>query len=178
MLGLLVPSSGRILLDGQAIQQIGLTQYRQQIAAVMQDDTLLSGSIADNITFFDPEPNYVKMQQCAQLAVIDMDIAHMPMGYNSLVGDMGNQFSGGQVQRLLLARALYQSPSILFMDEATSHLDIMNEAKISEQIKNLNMTRIIIAHRPETIKQADRVVVMHQGKIMTAEELQQAQSAS
>ncbi|UXK09113.1 peptidase domain-containing ABC transporter [Shewanella putrefaciens] len=178
MLGLLVPTDGRILLDGQAIQQIGLTQYRQQIAAVMQDDTLLSGSVADNITFFDPEPNYVKMQQCAQLAAIDMDIAHMPMGYNSLVGDMGNQFSGGQVQRLLLARALYQSPSILFMDEATSHLDIMNEAKISEQIKNLDMTRIIIAHRPETIKQADRVVVMHQGKIMTAEELQQAQSAS
>lgn len=92
---------------------------------------------------------------------------------------MGNQFSGGQVQRLLLARALYQSPSILFMDEATSHLDIMNEAKISEQIKALCMTRIIIAHRSETIKQAeDRVVVMHQGKIMTAEELQQAQSAS
>lgn len=178
MLGLLTPTTGRILLDGQDITYIGLTQYRQQIAAVMQDDTLLSGSVADNITFFDPEPNYIKMQQCAQYAAIDCDIAQMPMGYNTLVGDMGNQFSGGQVQRLLLARALYQSPAILFMDEATSHLDIMNEAKISEQIKGLSITRIIIAHRPETIKQADRVVVMHQGGIISAEELQQTQSAS
>lgn len=171
MLGLLTPTSGRILLDGQDITHIGLTQYRQQLAAVMQDDTLLSGSVADNITFFDPEPNLVKMQQCAHLAAIDTDINHMPMGYNALVGDMGSQFSGGQIQRLLLARALYQEPSLLFMDEATSHLDIDNEAKISEQIKQLEMTRVIIAHRPETIKQADKVVVMVAGKIATQEEL-------
>lgn len=173
MLGLLTPTKGRILLDGQDITQIGLTQYRQQIAAVMQDDTLLSGSIADNLTFFDPEPNYLRMQQCAQLAAIEHDISKMTMGYNTLVGDMGSQFSGGQVQRLLLARALYQQPSLLFMDEATSHLDIDNEAKISEQIKQLNMTRVIIAHRPETIKQAQRIVVMHQGKVYTPEEMQQ-----
>ncbi|MCL1050328.1 peptidase domain-containing ABC transporter [Shewanella abyssi] len=173
MLGLLTPTQGRILLDGQDITQIGLTQYRQQIAAVMQDDTLLSGSIADNLTFFESEPNYLRMQQCAQLAAIDGDISKMTMGYNTLVGDMGSQFSGGQVQRLLLARALYQQPSLLFMDEATSHLDIDNEAKISEQIKHLEMTRVIIAHRPETIKQAQRVLVMHQGKVYTPEELQQ-----
>jgi ATP-binding cassette subfamily B protein RaxB len=172
MLGLLTPTQGRILLDGQDITQIGLTQYRQQIAAVMQNDTLLSGSIADNLTFFEPEPNYLRMQQCALLAAIDSDISKMTMGYNTLVGDMGSQFSGGQVQRLLLARALYQEPSLLFMDEATSHLDIDNETKISEQIKHLEMTRIIIAHRPETIKQAQRVLVMHQGKVYTPEELQ------
>ncbi|MGI2107724.1 peptidase domain-containing ABC transporter [Shewanella frigidimarina] len=172
MLGLLTPSQGRILLDGQDISQIGLIQYRQQLAAVMQDDTLLSGSIADNLTFFDPEPNYLRMQQCAQHAAIDKDISKMTMGYNTLVGDMGSQFSGGQVQRLLLARALYQQPSLLFMDEATSHLDIENEAKISEQIKHLEMTRIIIAHRPETIKQADRVVIMHQGKVYAQDEMQ------
>jgi ATP-binding cassette subfamily B protein RaxB len=173
MLGLLTPTQGRILLDGQDISQIGLIQYRQQLAAVMQDDTLLSGSIADNLTFFDPEPNYLRMQQCAQHAAIEKDIGKMTMGYNTLVGDMGSQFSGGQVQRLLLARALYQQPSLLFMDEATSHLDIENEAKISEQIKHLEMTRIIIAHRPETIKQADRIVVMHQGKVYTPEQIQQ-----
>ncbi|EDQ00906.1 peptidase domain-containing ABC transporter [Shewanella benthica] len=172
MLGLLTPTQGRILLDGQDITQIGLTQYRQQIAAVMQDDTLLSGSIADNLTFFEPEPNYLRMQQCAQMAAIDSDISKMTMGYNTLVGDMGSQFSGGQVQRLLLARALYQQPSLLFMDEATSHLDIDNEAKISEQIKHLEITRIIIAHRPETIKQAQRVLVMHRGKVYTPEEMQ------
>lgn len=173
MLGLLTPTQGRILLDGQDITQIGLTQYRQQIAAVMQDDALLSGSIADNLTFFEPEPNYLRMQQCAQLAAIDADINKMTMGYNTLVGDMGSQFSGGQVQRLLLARALYQQPSLLFMDEATSHLDINNEAKISEQIKHLEMTRVIIAHRPETIKQAQRVLIMHQGKVYTQDEMQE-----
>ncbi|WP_226685351.1 peptidase domain-containing ABC transporter [Shewanella indica] len=173
MLGLLTPTRGRILLDGQDITQIGLIAYRKQVAAVMQDDTLLSGSIADNLTFFDPEPNYLRMQQCAQMAAIDTDISKMTMGYNTLVGDMGNQFSGGQVQRLLLARALYQQPSLLFMDEATSHLDVNNEARISEQIKHLDMTRIIIAHRPETIKQAQRVLVMHQGKVYTQDEMQQ-----
>lgn len=178
MLGLLTPTQGRILLDGQDITQVGLTQYRRQIAAVMQDDTLLSGSIADNLTFFDPEPNYLRMQQCAQHAAIDSDIAKMSMGYNTLVGDMGSQFSGGQVQRLLLARALYQQPSMLFMDEATSHLDIENEARISEQIKLLCMTRIIIAHRPETIKQVKRVLVMHQGKVYTPEEIQQLNGTS
>ncbi|WP_394203873.1 peptidase domain-containing ABC transporter [Shewanella waksmanii] len=175
MLGLLTPTQGRILIDGQDITQIGLIQYRRQIAAVMQDDTLLSGSIADNITFFDPEPNYLRMQQCAQLAAIESDISKMNMGYNTLVGDMGSQFSGGQIQRLLLARALYQQPRLLFMDEATSHLDIDNEAKITEQIKQLEMTRVIIAHRPETIKQAQQVLVMYQGKVYTQAQMQQLQ---
>ncbi|QTE80824.1 peptidase domain-containing ABC transporter [Shewanella algae] len=173
MLGLLEPTEGKVLLDGVEVNKVGLIQYRQQIAAVMQSDTLLSGSVLDNLCFFDPEPNLLKVQQCAHLAAIDEDINRMPMGYNSLVGDMGNQFSGGQVQRLLLARALYKSPKLLFMDEATSHLDVINEIRIGEQIKQLAMTRIIIAHRPETIKQADRVLVMHMGQLHTPESLQQ-----
>ncbi|TKB51809.1 peptidase domain-containing ABC transporter [Ferrimonas aestuarii] len=156
MLGLLTPTSGRVLLDGVDITHIGLIQYRKQIAAVMQDDTLLSGSVADNITFFDPEPNYPRMQQCAQLAAIEQGIARLSMHYNALVGDMGNQFSGGQIQRLLLARALYQQPSILFLDEATSHLDIDKERLISNSVAALSMTRIIIAHRRETIASCDR----------------------
>lgn len=157
MLGLLKPSFGRILLDGKDITQLGLKSYRQQIAAVMQDDTLLAGSIADNISFFDPQPNYLKIEQCAHIAAIHQDIVNMTMGYNSLVGDMGANLSGGQVQRLLLARALYQTPCILFMDEATSHLDKDNEAKISEQIQHLPITRIMIAHRQETIDMAERI---------------------
>ncbi|MGI2854651.1 peptidase domain-containing ABC transporter [Shewanella algae] len=173
MLGLLKPTEGKVLLDGIEVSKVGLIQYRKQIAAVMQNDTLLSGSVLDNLCFFDPEPNLLKVQQCAHLAAIDEDINRMPMGYNSLVGDMGNQFSGGQVQRLLLARALYKSPKLLFMDEATSHLDVMNEIRIGEQIKQLAMTRIIVAHRPETIKQADRVLVMHMGQLHTPESLQQ-----
>ena len=157
MLGLLQPTSGKVYLDGKDINQLGLKNYRKKIAAVMQDDTLLAGSIADNISFFDPQPNYLKIEQCAHLAAIHDDINKMTMGYNSLVGDMGSNLSGGQVQRLLLARALYQSPCVLFMDEATSHLDTDNEAKISEQIQHLPMTRIMIAHRQETINMAEQV---------------------
>ena len=165
MLGLLQPSSGCILLDGQDITHLGLKNYRQQVAAVMQDDTLLAGSIADNITFFNPEPNYLRVEKCAQLAAIHQDITKMTMGYNALVGDMGASLSGGQLQRVLLARALYKEPSVLFMDEATSHLDVDNEAKISEQIKHLEMTRIIIAHRPETINKANRILRMENGQL-------------
>lgn len=168
MLGLLEPDEGRVLLDGRDITQIGITQYRQQIAAVMQDDTLLTGSVMDNICFFNPEPNLLKAQHCAHLAAIEEDINRMPMGYNSLVGDMGNEFSGGQVQRLLLARALYQEPKILFLDEATSHLDVQNESRISEQVRMLPMTRVMIAHRLETIRQADRVVKISDGKFVDA----------
>lgn len=165
MLGLLQPTSGRVLFDGIDINQLGLKQYRKLVAAVMQDDTLLAGSIADNITFFDPEPNYLRIEQCAQLAAIHHDITHMTMGYNALVGDMGSSLSGGQMQRILLARALYKQPKVLFMDEATSHLDIANECKISDQIKHLKMTRILIAHRPETINKANYVLRMVNGNL-------------
>jgi ATP-binding cassette subfamily B protein RaxB len=165
MLGLLQPTSGKVLLDGKDITHLGLKNYRKQIAAVMQDDTLLAGSIADNISFFDPQPDLVKIEQCAQLASIHDDIGKMTMGYNSLVGDMGSNLSGGQLQRILLARALYQSPSILYMDEATSHLDTDNEAKISEQIQHLSMTRIMIAHRKETINMANKVYQLLDGKL-------------
>lgn len=166
MLGLLQPTSGKVRLDGKDITQLGLKNYRKQIAAVMQDDTLLAGSIADNISFFDPQPNYLKIEQCAHLAAIHADITKMTMGYNSLVGDMGSNLSGGQVQRLLLARALYQSPCVLFLDEATSHLDKENEARISEQIQHLSMTRIMIAHRQETINMAEQVYHLNGGTLV------------
>ncbi len=163
MLGLLQPSSGKVLLDGKDINHVGLKNYRKKIAAVMQDDTLLAGSIADNISFFDPQPNYLKIEQCAHIAAIHDDINKMTMGYNSLVGDMGSNLSGGQIQRLLLARALYQTPCVLFMDEATSHLDKDNETKISEQIQHLPITRIMIAHRQETINMAEKVYLLDDG---------------
>ena len=170
MLGLLQPTSGKVLLDGKDITQVGLKNYRKHIAAVMQNDTLLAGSIADNISFFDPQPNYLKIEQCAQVAAIYSDINKMTMGFNSLVGDMGSNLSGGQVQRLLLARALYQSPCVLFMDEATSHLDKANEAKISEQIQHLPITRIMIAHRQETIDMAKQVYLLEGGELVNLSE--------
>lgn len=169
MLGLLKPTSGRILLDGKDITHIGLTAYRKNIATVMQDDTLFSGSIMDNITFFDAEPNYSWAKKCAHIAEIACDIESMPMGYNTLVGDMGNVFSGGQIQRLLLARAIYQKPKILFLDEATSHLDVRNESLINKNLKELSMTQVVIAHRVETIRSADIVVeLQNNGFIKTA----------
>ncbi|MFT6529791.1 MAG: ATP-binding cassette subfamily B protein RaxB [Psychrosphaera sp.] len=165
MLGLLQPTSGKVLLDGRDINQIGLKHYRKSIAAVMQDDTLLSGSIADNISFFDPQADYSHVERCAQLANLTTDIQNMTMGFNSVVGDMGSNLSGGQIQRVLLARALYCKPAVLFMDEATSHLDSNNEKQISEQIQQLNMTRILIAHRQETINIAQTVYTLEDGEL-------------
>ncbi|MBH0022016.1 peptidase domain-containing ABC transporter [Pseudoalteromonas sp. SWXJ133] len=164
MLGLFEADEGKIEVDGIDIRQLGLGQYRTQIAAVMQDDQLLSGSIADNISFFDPELDMQQVEWAAKIAAIDKDILQMTMGYNTLVGDMGAALSGGQIQRLLLARALYRKPKILFMDEATSNLDTKLEFSVNEAVKNLDVTRIIIAHRPETIASADRVIELRYGE--------------
>ncbi|WP_340619820.1 peptidase domain-containing ABC transporter [Xenorhabdus siamensis] len=158
MSGLLEPDKGTILMNGLDINVIGLNNYRKCIACVLQDDKLLSGSIAENISGFEPSPNIDLIQECAKRCSIHDDILLMPMGYETLIGELGNGLSGGQIQRLLIARALYRRPSILFMDEATSHLDLTNEAYINESISALNITRIIIAHRPSTIKSAERVI--------------------
>ncbi|MBM7037739.1 peptidase domain-containing ABC transporter [Vibrio ulleungensis] len=156
LMGLLTPSSGTITIDGSDIHSID--NYREQIAAVMQDDHLVSGSIADNVAFFDPNLDRDWLVECATMANVHDDIMTMPMNYNTLIGDMGAALSGGQKQRVLLARALYRRPKILFLDEATSHLDVANEAIVNENIKRLNITRVIVAHRPETILSADRVL--------------------
>lgn len=160
MMGLFTANEGKVLIDGQELKRIGLKTFREQVAGVMQDDQLLSGSIADNISFFDPQPDMEKIIRCAEMAVIAPDIAFMPMAYNTLIGDMGTTLSGGQKQRVLLARALYKEPAILFLDEATSHLDIALEQAVNHAIQTLKVTRIIIAHRPETIRSADRVIVL------------------
>ena len=135
------------------------------IASVLQEDTCLSGTIAQNICCFEEAPDLKKMVYVAQLACIHEDIIQMPMQYHSLVGDMGSSLSGGQKQRLLLARALYQEPDILFLDEASSHLDMENEAQINHHLKSLNMTRIIVAHRPQSIAMADKVYRLENGNL-------------
>ena len=135
------------------------------IASVLQEDTCLSGTIAQNICCFEEAPDLKRMVYVAQLACIHEDIMQMPMQYHSLVGDMGSSLSGGQKQRLLLARALYQEPDILFLDEASSHLDMENEAQINHHLKSLNMTRIIVAHRPQSIAMADKVYRLENGNL-------------
>ncbi|MBD3654103.1 peptidase domain-containing ABC transporter [Kangiella sp.] len=165
LLGLLEPTQGAVILDGLDIRKIGLRNYRKMIGTVMQDDQLLSGSIADNICFFDTTHDQARIEECAKMAAIHHDIMAMPMGYNTLIGDMGSSLSGGQKQRLLLARALYKEPKVLFLDEATSHLDVGLERVVNDTVKSLNITRIIVAHRPETIAMADRVLVLEGGML-------------
>ena len=132
--------------------------------------------MADNISFFDQHHDQERIERAARLAAVHAEIAAMPMGYHSLIGDMGSSLSGGQKQRLLLARALYREPKLLFLDEATSHLDVANERLVNQAVKELALTKVIVAHRPETIASADRVLVMEQGRIV--QELRpQAQAA-
>ncbi len=158
MLGLLEPTRGEVLIDGLPLNTIGPRAYREHVAAVMQDDQLLSGSIADNICFFDTSFDKDRMIQCAQLAGIHEEIMALPMTYNSLIGDMGSSLSGGQKQRVLLARALYRLPRILFLDEGTAHLDVDNERHITDALKRLQMTRISVSHRLETGSSASRTL--------------------
>lgn len=166
LLGFLPATEGAILLGGIPLRQLGNEQLRNMVGTVLQDDVLFAGSIADNICFFDPQPDLAWLVECAAKAAIAADIAAMPMGFNTLVGDMGTVLSGGQKQRVLLARALYKRPRILFLDEATSHLDIGKEHEVNRAVKALNMTTVIIAHRPETIASADRVIALVNGSIV------------
>jgi ATP-binding cassette subfamily B protein RaxB len=165
MLGLLEPTAGSIEVGGHALSQIGLRRYRESVASVMQDDQLFAGSIADNIAFLEAQADGAWIEACARMASVHDDIAAMPMQYSTLVGDMGTVLSGGQKQRILLARALYRRPRMLFLDEATSHLDVARERAVNEAVRKLALTRIIVAHRPETIASADRVVVLGGGRI-------------
>lgn len=158
LMGLLQPTSGEILIDGKPIKS--LKHYRSQIAGVMQDDQLVSGSLKDNITLFETSTDWHKIYTATSKACIHDEILKLPMDYQTLVGDMGSTLSGGQKQRVVLARALYRQPRILFLDEATSNLDVQNESLVNEHIKNLSITRIVIAHRPDTIASADKKVMM------------------
>ena len=160
MCGLLEPTEGRLFINGINIHDIGINNYRECIACVLQEDKLLAGSIAENICSFDAHPDTEFIVECAKHCNIHDDIMKMPMGYETLVGELGGSLSGGQKQRVLIARALYRRPNILFMDEATSHLDLDNEKRVNEAISSLKMTRVIIAHRPSTIASADRVITL------------------
>ena len=166
LLGLLNPQEGEVLYGGIPVKHLGLQNYRRRIGTVMQEDALLAGSIGDNISFFDAQSSQHDIHACAAVAAVHEDIAKMPMGYQTLVGDMGSSLSGGQKQRVLLARALYKKPKVLALDEATSHLDIANEQRVTHALAQMPLTRIIVAHRPETIAGAQRVVRLQLGQLL------------
>lgn len=170
LLGNLNYDHGYIKLGGRNLRDIGKSQLNQIVASVSQDDVLFAGSIQENISFFDHDSQQDWIEKCAKMAGIHNEILSMPMAYQTLVGDMGNILSGGQKQRILLARALYKRPKIIFLDEATSHLDIIKEKEINSMIKSLDITRIIIAHRPETIASVDRILVIDGGRIINDQE--------
>ncbi|MEQ1496777.1 MAG: peptidase domain-containing ABC transporter [Novosphingobium sp.] len=165
LLGLVEPDSGEVLVDGLPMVRFGYKSFHEQVAAVLQEDSLFAGSLADNIALFDDTVDMERVVLAATAAAIHDDIARMPMQFETLVGDMGSTLSGGQKQRVLLARALYRQPRILVMDEGTAHLDAAHEQAVNEAISAMGITRIIIAHRRETIEIAQRVLVMSGGTL-------------
>jgi len=169
LLGLLRPTTGTIRIGGYDLQRWGARNVRALAGAVMQEDQLFTGSIGDNIGFFDADGDPARIEVAARLAAIHDDIMAMPMGYRTPVGDMGVRLSTGQKQRILLARALYRQPRLLFLDEATSQLDVMNERAIKDAVRSLRLTRVITAHRPEPIGSVGRVLRMEQGRIFEAD---------
>jgi len=165
MLGILAPAQGEVLVGGRPLEAIGASSWRSMVGTVMQDEPLFAGSVADNISFFDSRPDMERVVECARVASVHDEIAALPMGYYTLIGEMGATLSGGQKQRVLLARALYKRPRVLFLDEATSALDVDRERQVNQAVRQLRLTRVIVAHRPETIASADRVIALAAGGV-------------
>lgn len=163
--GLYPATHGEVRLDGRSLDSWGPRAARRSLGVVLQDDELLSGSIAENVAFFSEQIDMDRVLECLRLAAIDAEVLAMPMQMETFVGDMGAALSGGQKQRVLLARALYRRPKIMVLDEATSHLDVGCEEAINSALKALSITRLVVAHRPQTIAAADRVVLIQDGKV-------------
>ncbi len=168
ILGLIVPEGGNVYVDGVPIAQYGRRAYREHVGVVMQDDSLFAGTIADNVAGFD-EVDQERLREALSGASVLDDIEKLPLKHLTMVGDMGSTLSGGQRQRVLLARALYRRPRMLVMDEGTSQLDATHERAVNNYISSLGITRIVVAHRRETIEAADRVVRLEGGVIVSDE---------
>jgi ATP-binding cassette subfamily B protein RaxB len=166
MLGLYPPTTGKVLVEGVDLSRYGARRWREAVGVVMQEDQLLPGSIADNVSFFDPSIDMTRVKEACRFAHLSGDIEAMPMGYLSLIGDLSSGLSGGQRQRLLLARAFYRQPRILVLDEGTANLDETTEKEIADVLENMSITRIVIAHRPELIRRAARTLRLGDGGLV------------
>jgi ATP-binding cassette subfamily B protein len=168
LVGFYPPSEGKIIVDGYDMSVIDRNYYRAQVGYVMQSNLLFSGTIADNIASGDDSPDRRRVEEVAKMADAHAFISKLPLGYEQVVGERGVGLSGGQVQRLCIARALYHDPRLLVFDEATSALDTQSESNIMANMEAIlaGRTAVIIAHRLSTIMRADKIVVLYEGKIV------------
>jgi ABC-type bacteriocin/lantibiotic exporter with double-glycine peptidase domain len=166
LLGLHEPTEGDILYDGESLRELDYRSLRAQFGAVLQEPFLFTGTIRENISFNSQEASLEEVQQAARLAAIHDEVVRLPMGYETKVTAGGTNFSGGQRQRMALARALCQRPTVLLLDEATSHLDVVTERQVDEHLDELRCTRVVIAHRMSTVRSADLILVLHEGSIV------------
>lgn len=166
LLGLYLPTEGNILYDGLPLQTLNYQAVRSQFGVVLQESALFSGSVRENIALNHPGLDLDQVVQAARAAAIHEDILQMPMGYETTVAEGGSALSGGQRQRLAIARALASAPSMLLFDEATSHLDVLTEQVVDQHLSALACTRIVIAHRLSTVRNADVILVLEEGTIV------------
>lgn len=164
--GLLEPESGRVLYDGRPLAELPRDWLRAQLAYVPQQSFLFGSSIRANIALQDPDLPLERIVEAAKLAEIDDEIRALPMGYETVLADGGTSLSGGQRQRIALARALVGRPRVLILDEATSALDAVTEQKVQQNLRRLEMTSIVAAHRLSTIRDADRILVLEKGRVV------------
>ena len=166
LVSLIIPTKGSVLFDGVPLEQLNYQEVRSQFGVVLQESFIFSGSVKDNIALNNPDMNMDQIIEAAEMAAIDEDIEKMSMGYDTLVSEGGSAFSGGQRQRLALARALASQPALLLLDEATSALDVVTERTVEQNLNRLNCTQVVIAHRLSTIRNADVILVLDQGRII------------
>jgi len=166
LLGLYEPTDGEILYDGTPLKQLDYGTLRSQVGVVLQEPFLFSGSIRQNIAFINPDMSLQNVMEAAMTAGVHEDISRMPMAYEAFVSEAGSTLSGGQRQRIAIARALARKPSIMILDEATSHLDVRTEAEVDRNLSELSCTRIVIAHRLSTVRNASRILVLDRGRLV------------
>ena len=166
LLGLYRPVEGEIFYDGVPLAEMNYRNLRSQIGVVQQEPFLFSGSIRQNIAFIKHDSSLADVMEAARIAEIQEEVCGMPMGYETVIAEGGTTLSGGQRQRLALARALIHKPAILMLDEATSHLDSLTESRVDRNLSRLSCTRIVIAHRLSTVRNADLILVLDSGRIV------------